>query len=135
MSTTSISRSRMLETYAVPLPLIATAYGNSPPATPACAGSIFPGRRSSSALLAPATRSTTLIESFSKFATTSFFPSRVTSVPAECALTALPKPGTLVNRPLPAPPCPSATGVPLSAQDPADPRVKVWMLSSMPPDT
>ena len=48
---TTISRSRMLETYAValaPLPFTATQNGYSPPGTPTFAGSLLPGRRSSS---------------------------------------------------------------------------------------
>ena len=48
---TTTSRSRMLETYAVaagPLPFTATQNGYSPPGTPDFAGSLLPGRRSSS---------------------------------------------------------------------------------------
>ena len=51
-STTTISRSRMLETYAValdPLPFIATQNGYSPPGMPAASALLLPGRRSSSA--------------------------------------------------------------------------------------
>ncbi len=49
--TTTISRSRMLDTYAValaPLPFTTTQNGYSPPGVPAFAGSLLPGRRSSS---------------------------------------------------------------------------------------
>src|ERR1022692_3609582 len=49
--TTSISRSRMLDTYAVaskPLPFTTTQNGSSPPGTPACQALLLPGRRSSS---------------------------------------------------------------------------------------
>ena len=48
---TTISRSRMLETYAMasaPVPFTTTQNGYSPPGTPVFAGSLFPGRRSSS---------------------------------------------------------------------------------------
>src|SRR5215469_2378381 len=46
--TTTTSRSRRLEMYAVSFPLIATQRGYSPPGTPRCLASSFPGRRSSS---------------------------------------------------------------------------------------
>src|SRR6266851_180240 len=59
-----------------------TQKGYSPPGTPWSAASILPGRRSSSPIFVRPTISTTLTESFSKFATTSFFPSAVTARPA-----------------------------------------------------
>jgi hypothetical protein len=49
--TTTISRSRRLDTYAVafaPFPFTDTQNGYSPPGTPDCDGSFLPGRKSSS---------------------------------------------------------------------------------------
>src|SRR6266480_996231 len=59
ISTTTISRSRALETKAVELPWMATHTGYSPPGTP------LPGRRSSSAKTLRPAMSTRLMESFS----------------------------------------------------------------------
>src|SRR6266851_744079 len=59
-----------------------TQKGYSPPGTPESARLILPGRRSSSPIFVRPTISTTLTESFSKFATTSFFSSAVTARPA-----------------------------------------------------
>ena len=61
-------------------------------------------------------------------------PSAVTARPAASGLTALPNPGKFEKRPLPAVPCPSGTGEPLSAQ-PVDPSVNTWTSSSTPPET
>src|SRR5713226_3859106 len=51
ISTTTTSRSRILETYAVVFPFTVTQNGYSPPGVPDCAGLILPGRRSNSAVL------------------------------------------------------------------------------------